>query len=142
MDFGSLVSLNNKPATKEGWENTRKDYPLSGCRWLETEGTFEVQEKKQKIVFPTKDASIVVVLHENHKIYYSSEEKEYRPFILPPTEDNIRHFVQAYFREKYSLELSVRPVHDKYFENDAPFVTCNAQVQKGHPNFPQYKKEN
>ena len=31
----------------------------------------EVQEKKQKIVFPTKDASIVVVLHENHKIYYS-----------------------------------------------------------------------
>lgn len=40
------------------------------------------------------------------------------------------------------MELSVRPIHDKYFEDDAPFVVCNAQIQKGHPSFSEYRKEN
>lgn len=130
MDFGSLVSLNNKPENLVGWEKISENYPLAGCTWFQDRGTLEVQEKKKKLVFPTKDASIIVVLHENHKIYYSSLDSKYESFILPPTEDDIRHSVQDYFREKYSLELSVRPVHDKYFADDKPFVICNAQIQK------------
>ncbi len=74
MDFGSLVSLNNKPTSEKEWESLQKNYPFSLCKWLETRGTLEVQEKKQKLIFPTKDASISVVLHENHRIYYSSSE--------------------------------------------------------------------
>lgn len=99
-----------------------------------------MQEKKKKLIFPTKDASIRIVLHENHKTYYSSSETEYQAFTLPPTEGDIRHYVQEYFRVNYGLELSVRPVHDKFFENDRPFVVCNAQVQKGEVLFPAYEK--
>lgn len=142
MDFGSLVSLNNKPSDYIGWNTIRENYPLGGCKWLETEGVLELQEKKQKRVFPTKDASIIVVLHENHRIYYSSETTGYKAFILPPTEGDIRHSVQEYFRTTYSLELSVRPVHEKYFEDDKPFVVCNAQVQQGEVRFSKYQKEN
>jgi len=82
------------------------------------------------------------VLHKDHKVYYSSDGKEYQPFMLSPTEDDIRHFVQSYFREKYHLELSVRPVHDKYFEDNEPFIVCNAQIQKGQISFNEYRKEN
>lgn len=57
-------------------------------------------------------------------------------------EDDIRHFVQAYFRNAYHLEISVRPVHDKFFENDQPFIVCNAQIQQGIPQFREYRKEN
>ena len=74
MDFGSLVSLNNKPASEKEWQDIKTDYPLSLCQWVKTRGTLEVQEKKQKLIFPTKDASIIVVLHENHRIYYSSQD--------------------------------------------------------------------
>lgn len=98
--------------------------------------------KKEKVVFPTKDAKIIVVLHENHKIYYSENRDSYEPLTLPPTENNVRHTVQKYFREKYSLEVSVRPVHEKYFKNDAPFMVCNAQIQSGKTDFFRYRKEN
>ena len=122
--------------------DTREAYPLKECKWHRTGGALEIQEKKKKMVFPTKDASIIVVLHENHRIHFSSEKWSYHPFTLTPTEEDIRQSVQAYFREKYNLELSVRPIHKKYFENDAPFMICNAQVQKGEVGFQSYRKEN
>lgn len=130
MDFGSKVSLNTKPSSDTEWRELSKKYPLNDCLWFKTQGALEIREKKKKTIFPTKDVHIKVVLHENHRIYYSSIEREYQPFILPPTETNIRQTVQEYFRTKHHLELSVRPVHDKYFEDDEPFVVCNAQVQK------------
>jgi adenine-specific DNA glycosylase len=142
MDFGSLVSSNNKPIGQEDWDNILKNYPLSGCKWVETRGVLEIQEKKKKLIFPTKDASIRVILHENHHIYYSSRDEGYEPFCLAPSEDDIRHTVQEYFRTKYHLEVSVRPVHDKYFEDDKPYMNCNAQIQKGNPLFKKYRKEN
>jgi len=136
MDFGSLVSLNNRNGID--WE----DYPFKNCRFYETSGALEFKEPKKQRFFPTKDARLIVVLHRDHKVYYSSDTAEYIPFILPPTEGNIRHFVQSHFRDRYGLELSVRPIHDKYFENDSPFIVCNAQVQKGNPSFSEYRKEN
>lgn len=138
MDFWSLVSLNNKP----NMDTILAAYPLSDCLWARTQGGLEIQEKKQKIIFPSRDAKIVVVLHENHKIYYSSLADRYQAFVLPATEWDIRHFVQAHFRDQYKLELSVRPVHKKYFENDEPLMLCNAQIQQGTVNFPIYRKEN
>ena len=142
MDFGALVSLNTKPSGEKEWKELSKKYPLSGCQWLKTCGTLEIQKKKKKLIFPSKDAQIRVVLHENHRIYYSSVKQDYQPFTLPPTQSNVRHFIQEYFRTEYGLELSVRPVHDKYFENDQPYVVCNAQVQKGGALFVKYRKEN
>lgn len=72
MDFGSLVSINTKPSEEMGWAKIQENYPLGDCLWMKTYGNLEMQEKKKKVVFPTKDARIVVVLHENHRVYYSS----------------------------------------------------------------------
>jgi A/G-specific adenine glycosylase len=141
MDFWTLVSHNTKPANQHAWDCLMADYPLTNCEWIKSKGEFETQEKKKKYVFPSKDARIQVVLHENHKIYYSSAENEYEPFTLPPTEENIRHFVQEYFRTRHWLELSVRPVHSKLFKNDIPYVVCNAQIQAWKAPFREYKKK-
>lgn len=116
MDLGSL--------------GVTDQYPLPECKWYKTKGALEVSKLKKKTVFPIKDASILVTLHENHRIYYSSSDIDYKPFLIPPTEGDIRHAVQEYFRARYHLELSVRPIDRKFFENNAPFVSCNAQIQK------------
>ena len=66
----------------------------------------------------------------------------YLPFILPPslTRDT-RKYVQGYFREKYRLELSVRPVHKKWISKDGrPFIEVNAQIQTGTYEFHEYSK--
>lgn len=117
------------------------EYPLAGCKWHQTGGKLEISEPRKKTIFPTKDASIIVTLHKDHRIYYSSNNTEYKPFLLPPTEGDVRHSVQDFFRTQHHLEASVRPIDKRFFEDDMPFVHCNAQVQKGKIPFEEYKKE-
>lgn len=136
MDFASLVSVNNISGVN--WD----DYPLTECIFGKTRGVLETEKSKVRTIFPTKDAQIVVILHENHRKYYSSKRGSYSPFLLPATEGDIRHAVQEYFRENYGLEVSVRPVHTRYFRDDMPFVECRAQVQSGKVIFEEYTKEN
>jgi len=55
----------------------------------------------------------------------------YSHFVLEPSEDrDTRKYVQKYFREKYTLELSVRPIHRKWIsEEGRAYINVNAQVQ-------------
>jgi hypothetical protein len=62
---------------------------------------------------------------------------------LPPSEHrDTRRYVQDYFRDRYGLELSVRPVHQKWITKDGqPYIAVNAQIQAGDPSiFEQYTK--
>lgn len=134
MDFASLYSKNSKSSIDHAAS------PFQACRFKNTSGELEIEVKKSVVYFPQKDAQIEVILHENHRKYYSSSRAEYAPFHLPPTQDDIRKYVQEYFRANHGLELSVRPVHRKEYRNDIPYVTMNAQVQAGAPDFPSYGK--
>lgn len=135
MDFASLVSLNNK--SQISWEN----YPLKECLFYKTKGKKEEGKKKKWESFNTKNAYIQVVLHENHKIYFSLDKDKYSPFILLPTkEKDIREYIKNYFHINYNLELSVRPISKKWKEWDKNFVLCNAQIQTGKENFYRYEK--
>jgi len=128
MDFASNIDLKN-PETID-WNN----YILRESRFYETRGVLEPKEEKKTTSFPIPDATILVILHENHKLYYSLPAVEnYTPFILPPAlHRDTRTYVQTYFREKYNLELSVRPVHKKWLSKDGkPYIAVNAQVQVG-----------
>jgi len=80
MDFASLVSVNNNSGVD--WNS----YPLQNCKFYETRGSLEPDREKKRIVFPVKDAQIIVTLHRDHKTYFSSSESEYLPFTLAPTE--------------------------------------------------------
>jgi hypothetical protein len=67
----------------------------------------------------------------------------YSPFILPPslTRDT-RRYVQDFFREQHSLELSVRPIHKKWLSKDGkPYIAVNAQIQAGTHVFHEFTKK-
>lgn len=100
--------------------------------------------KKTSISFPTPDAQVVVTLNQDHRIYYSLDSEVYSPFTLPPAEHrDTRRYIQDYFRSKYGLELSVRPIHRKWLSQDGkPYIAVNAQIQVGTSDiFEQYSKK-
>lgn len=136
MDFSSLVSLNNK--SQINWEL----YPLKECLFYKTRGKKEAEKKKTRESFYTKNAFIQVILHENHKIYFSQDKEKYTPFILAPSSINdIRKYIKEYFQENYQLELSVRPISKKWEEWDKKYILCNAQIQTGIQSFYRYSKK-
>jgi adenine-specific DNA glycosylase len=171
MDFAAMVDLGNP-------ENINwSDYPIQSGKFYETRGNLEPQEAKKTVAFPTPDATIIVTLHQDHRVYYGSPvspppekgelegvtqnkdssrithpnpplsrrgwDNSYSPFILPPslTRDT-REYVKSYFREKYKLELSVRPPHRKWLSEDGkPYIAVNAQVQVGEITFQKWNKK-
>jgi adenine-specific DNA glycosylase len=141
MDFASIVDLKNKNLID--WEA----YPIKSGLWYETRGNMENIEIKKVQNFPTPDAQIVVILHKDHKVYYSNtywkwEERKYTPFILPASgQRDIRWYVQDYFRSGYLLEVSVRPPHRKWLDTDgSPYLAVNAQIQVGEVNFALFER--
>jgi A/G-specific adenine glycosylase len=77
-------------------------------------------------------ANTVVVLHENHKKYFSENEKKYEPFVMPKGVSS-REAIKKYFLEKYNLRVSVRP------PNSAGAV--NVQILSGTSHFAIYSKK-
>ncbi len=161
MDFASIIDLKN-PENID-WEN----YPIQSGVWYTTRGSLEPREEKKSQSFPLPDATIIVILHKDHKVYYSDtgviarneaiqdfdtwilrntqdDREQYHPFALPPPlHRNTRKYVQDYFREHYHLELSVRPVHKKWISKDGkPYAMVNAQIQVGDAGqFKEYSRE-
>jgi A/G-specific adenine glycosylase len=139
MDFASMIDLKN-PENID-WEN----YIFKESFFYKTRGELEPKEQKKTTTFPIPDATIIVTLHENHRVYYSPPKSEqYSPFILPPSlSRDTRTYIQEYFRKHYTLELSVRPVHKKWLSEDGkPYIAVNAQVQVGDvEEFTKWRKE-
>ena len=51
---------------------------------------------------------VYIVLHERHRTYFSLQEKEYEPFVLPDGYTT-REGIKQWFFERYGLVVSVRP---------------------------------
>ena len=134
MDFANLHSKNQKELVDH------LKSPFQNCRFTNTKGSLEETVKKPIRYFPSKDARIVVTLHENHRIYFSSLPDRYAPFTLPPSEEDSRASVQTYFLENHALILSVRPPHKKEYIGDVPHLFVNAQIQQGMPKFRRFGK--
>lgn len=110
MDFSRMID--SRSIDEKYWEN----YPIKSGKRFETRGTQEILTQKPKENFPVPDAKIVVVLHENHQKYFSQNSDNFEPMILNPSENrNTREYVKNFFRENFHLEVSVRPVHKKWF---------------------------
>ncbi len=136
MDFAAMLDLKN--SENINWEN----YPIKWWLFYETRGANEQKEEKKSLSFPIPDATIIITLHKDHKIYYSSKIEEYTPFILPPAlHRDTRKYIQEYFRKEYNLELSVRPVKMKWLDsNGNPYIAINAQIQTGIQSFQTFTK--
>ncbi len=133
MDFGSaLCAARPKCAA----------CPLrSSCVYYRESGKHEVKPAVKKS--PKGDwgnAEAVVILHNKHRIYYSSRRTKYVPFVLPAGY-NTRAGIKSYFEKQFGLTLSVRPPHDKRIEKGKPYIFVNAQILLGEPKFRTYSPE-
>jgi len=109
------------------------------CGYYRTDGVKEMSEKKEKQKFPIKEASVILTLHKNHKEYYSTSKRQFRPFFLPP-KYNTRETIKEYFQKKYGLTLAVRPPHKKLYIEGKPVILINAQILLGKHIFTVFLK--
>jgi adenine-specific DNA glycosylase len=73
MDFAATIDLKN-PSNID-WES----YPIRSGKFYETKWSLEPIEMKKSQSFPTPDATVVVVLHKDHKVYYSDSRASVIP---------------------------------------------------------------
>jgi hypothetical protein len=126
MDFAATIDVKNPDNID--WNN----YPIRSGIFYETHGNLEPREEKQSRTFPIPDATVVVILHQDHRDYYIPHYSDtYTPFVLTPAlHRDTRLYVQEYFRRFHFLELSVRPVHAKWLADDGrAYIAVNAQIQ-------------
>jgi A/G-specific adenine glycosylase len=129
MDFGSAICLGRPHCAA---------CPLrERCVYAREAGAQEAvpQKGREKTAQGAwKSARVMLWLHEEHRLYYSSEAKTFQPFVLPP-EYNTRAGIKDYFREHYGLELAVRPPHRRLVMLEGPTLWVNAQILSGTPSF-------
>lgn len=130
MDFASLVYTKSATSWRES--------PLAPfCQFWRTQGKMEEQKVVKKSPFPLTQAQTVLVLHQQHRIYYSACSDRYQAFLLPAPL-NSREKIQRYFLQKYALQLSVRPPYDKRYWQGKPTIFVRAQVLIGKIPFTSF----
>jgi A/G-specific adenine glycosylase len=133
MDFANLVCTNRSPRCA--------DCPLKNrCQYFATQGKLEEKVSKLTNSFPLSSAKAIVVLHENHQKYFSSNPDTFRPFILPVGQTS-RQQIKQYFSKNYQLDLAVRPPHLKGYLDEQPVLVINAQILLGTLPFPTFERE-
>ena len=137
MDFGSALC-----AARPKCEAC----PLSlHCVYYREKGKQEVTSRKQKTESKNpgidwKEAEAVVILHDKHRVYYSSRRKKYAPFLLP-SGYNTRTGIKTYFEKHFRLALAVRPPHARSVVSGGSRIFVNAQILLGQPTFPIFSPQ-
>ena len=85
MDFAASVDLKNQ--SNIDWEI----YPLQSGRFYETRGALEPVEVKKSQFFPIPDATVIVILHQDHKIYYGAPTGVIPGLSRNPDSEKINH---------------------------------------------------
>lgn len=132
MDFGSAICV-ARPKCEACMLRSK-------CAYYQGAGKFEQRAAKKKSSFPLAEAEAWVFLHEGHRQYFSSAKKSFKPFVLPAGY-NSRAGIKEWFREKYGLDLAVRPPHQKKFVAGKPVIFVNAQILLGASAFAVFPKE-
>ncbi|MFZ1720737.1 MAG: hypothetical protein WAU28_05360 [Candidatus Moraniibacteriota bacterium] len=136
MDFGSALCL-ARPKCEACPLRTRCLYYKEGGMQETIQNTkYEIQNTK----VDWKGARAVVFLHENHRKYFSSQEKKYEPFVLP-SGYNSRAGIKDWFMKKYNLIVSVRPPHRKLILRKQATLLVNAQILSGNASFFVFSKK-
>lgn len=128
MDFGNAIC---------------KTRPLCGecslkklCVYRKTGGEKEGSAMAVRKKMNTRDAVVHLVLHKNHKEYYSESARGFEPFILPKGV-RTREEIKKYFQDRYGLDLAVRPPH----RTDGERIVVNAQILLGYHDFEVYARD-
>lgn len=126
MDFGSLVCTKNPKC---------QECPLQiHCLYFQESGEKERKILQKKEGFPTKEAQTFLILHENHKKYFSLSRKKFKPFIFTPSLSN-RQEIKQFFSQTFGLTLSIRPPRMKLYIQEKPTLIVYAQILSGAHTF-------
>lgn len=132
MDFGSALCV-ARPKCEA--------CPLQKqCVYFREKGIQEARlNPKKKTIQKSSliETETIVILHEKHKIYYSSQKEVYEPFILPKGYST-RADIKSYFQENFSLSVAVRPPHRIETREGKRYQYVNAQILLGRPLFRQF----
>lgn len=135
MDFGSALCVARPKCGA---------CPLSSrCAYFAENGRQEARNQEQGARSGKKnwkDARVFVILHENHRKYYSPYKTKWAPFIVPSSH-NTRAGIKDWFQRKYGIELSVRPPHRREVIDGRPTLSVNAQILAGRPEFVSFSRE-
>lgn len=135
MDFSSFIDKNE--ISQIDFEN----YPLKESIFYKERGKNEIKPIKITEKFNKNEAEIVVFLHKDHKIYYSSDYDNFLPFELGQSGEDHRHFIKDYFLQNYWLSLSVRPAFKKWKKVGKTYFLYHAQIQKWTSKFWEFMKD-
>lgn len=134
MDFGSAICTGRPKC------NT---CPLATkCVYYKEDGA---QEKKslQNVVQDTgidwRKAQVFLWLHKDHALYYSLQPDQFAVFKLDAAHQSRAH-IKLFFKERYDLDLAVRPPHKKILVHGKPTLFVNAQILLGKPTFATFSK--
>lgn len=139
MDFGSALCT-ARPKCAACPLHSHCVYYREGGKQEMAMADRKPKTKNQKPKTDWNEAEAVVVLHDKHRVYYSSLRTKYAPFTLPAGY-NTRAGIKSYFQKRYGLTLAVRPPHDKRIEHGQPRIFVNAQILLGTPKFRTYSSE-
>jgi A/G-specific adenine glycosylase len=132
--FNSAV-MDYASAHKEIANRRRTGPPAGGCTpsaCLKSQINTVSQNVSDGVTNPVRRTTdAIVLLHENHKIYFSENKKKYDPFTMPK-DVKTREHIKKYFLEKYGLRVSVRPSNEKGI--------INAQILSGVHRFKIFDK--
>jgi A/G-specific adenine glycosylase len=155
MDFGSAICVSRpkcgacplREKCRYFREKGKNELTTYNSRLITLESKVKSQKSKVKpsageknSTLSFKDARVLLTLHEGHRKYYSSKKRGYAPFIVPSSH-NTRAGIKDWFRNRYGLELSVRPPHSKIVTDGKPTLLVNAQILLGPPDFLIFRKE-
>lgn len=141
MDFGSALCVARPKCEACALRNRCVYYGEEGrqeaanSQQLTKNEKQKIESKKQS----WKEAEVVLFLHENHKKYFSSDKKKFKPFLLSAAY-NTRAGIKKYFQDKYQLTLSVRPPQKEIIKGK-PVFFVNAQILLGEPVFRVFPKK-
>ncbi|NTW15553.1 MAG: A/G-specific adenine glycosylase [Candidatus Moranbacteria bacterium] len=141
MDFGSAICVARPkcgacPMKAKCRYYRERGSQESGIRNRESSLRMERRSEQRR----WKDAQVMLILHADHKAYYSSKKSGYAPFLIPSSH-NTRAGIKDWFRRKYGLELAVRPPHGRVVSEGKPTLLVNAQILLGKPDFPEFGRE-
>lgn len=145
MDFGSAICLGKPkcgacplaPKCRYRRENGKQESSIRHRASGISSGKEKRRVKTEKIQW--REARVEVTLHENHTKYFSSVEESYQPFLVPASH-NTRAGIKSWFRERYGLEVSVRPPHRKAEISGIPTIFVNVQILSGTHSFREFSK--
>ena len=136
MDFGSAICLARPKCEACPLQSKCTYYKENGSQEKIQNTKYEIQNTK----IDWKEARAFIFLHENHKKYFSSDTKRFKPFLLP-NGYNSRAGIKDWFRKNYGLTVSVRPPYKKTIVKGESILLVNAQILSGSQNFTVFSKK-